>query len=108
MGQLRPWLLKVNEMKKTTIAFLAAACAMTGCSTSMLNNDEFRLSGTPEGIRAFSDTISGIGIIAKTDPESLPQNPHSALRVAQEKEATKRVLFQLSPKLNLGQNKEGK
>ena len=93
--------------KTTMIAFLIPVWVLTGCSTSMLNNDEFRLSGTPEGIRAFSDTISGIGIIAKTAPESLPQNPHSALRVAQEKERTRRKLFQFSPK-PVAQNKEEK
>lgn len=67
------------------MSFLVVASTQTGCTTSMLNNDEFRLSGTPEGIRAFSETLEGIGIIAKTDQESLPANPHSALRLVQAK-----------------------
>jgi len=64
----------------------------------MLSGDEFRLSGTSEGIRAFSDTLTGVGVIAKTAPESLPSNPHHALRVAQEHETTNRLRFQFIAK----------
>lgn len=82
--------MKINKLIISS-SFLLAACAVTGCSTSMLNSDEFRMSGTPDGIRAFSETLEGVGIIAKTAPESLPKNPHSALRMAQEEQKTLRI-----------------
>lgn len=78
---------------KLVIAFLGGAVVLStsACSMTTLTQDEFRLSGTPDGLRAFSDTLTGIQVMAKTEPESLPQNPHSALRVAQEEQKTLRI-----------------
>lgn len=90
----------MNINKVIMTSFLLSGCVVsTGCATSMMNSDQFRMSGTPEGIRAFSDTLSGVGIIAKTTPAELPNNPHSLLREAQEIEKTNRIRLRFMSKL---------
>lgn len=81
-----------NRKNVTMFAFLIAAClSMQACSTTMLNGDEFVLRGTPEGLRAFSESQEGLVILGKTSPESLPSNPQSALRMAQEESRRLRI-----------------
>ena len=69
---------------------------VTGCSTTMMSGDEVRLSGTSEGIAALGDVFTGMQVIAKTEAEQLPQNPHHALRVLQNQ--TKALRFTVKRK----------
>lgn len=49
---------------------VVALCGSLGaCSGTALNGDQFRLSGTPEGIEAFSDMMIGQATEAKNPQE---------------------------------------
>lgn len=80
-------------MRRITLhAFLIAACVSTqACSMTGLTSDEFVMRGTPEGIRAFGEAQEGLLILGKTQPDALPSNPQSALRMAQEESRRLRI-----------------
>ena len=51
--------------------FVVALCGSLGaCSGTALNGDQFRISGTPEGIEAFSDMMIGQATEAR-NPEGM-------------------------------------
>lgn len=90
----------MDNRKLTLCSFLVVACVLTtGCSTTMLNGDEFRISGSSKGIRAFGDWMTGQQVVAKTAPESLPSNPHHAMRANQETSVLEEIRsrFMLNP-----------
>lgn len=71
--------------KIITTSFLICACLSTqACSMTSLTGDEFVLRGTPEGLRAYAEAQEGLVILGKTEASTLPSNPQSALRMAQE------------------------
>lgn len=55
--------------KGRIICLVALAGVMSACSGTAFNGDEFRLSGTPEGIRAFTDWQIGQANEAKASPD---------------------------------------
>lgn len=99
----------MNKIKNQTMfAFLIAAClSMQACSTTMLSGDEFRMSGSARGIRAFEDLMTGTAVIAKTEAESLPSNPHHKMRSEQEKSVLEEIRsrFMFSPEQMQGGEK---
>lgn len=62
----------------------------TGCSGTSVMNQDFTMTGSVEGIRAFNDGISGIARTAKEHPEQ--PSEYMATRIKQEAEITKRAL----------------
>ena len=49
---------------------IVAVLSVTGCGAAMHSGDHFVLSGTPEGIRAFGDTLNGAMKTAKEAPDA--------------------------------------
>lgn len=76
---VRPQHKKVVKPKKVVrilpagkgkiICLIALAGVMSACTSSALNGDEFRLSGTPEGLKAFADWQIGQANEAKASPD---------------------------------------
>ena len=75
----------------TALSFLVCACVTTGCTTSLWRDSDITIESNEEGLQALFDGINGAAIIAKTEAESLPQNPHTALRMGQEKTKQLRI-----------------
>lgn len=73
-------------MKKVILLGLLAS--MTGCGVMGHAGDHFQLSGTPEGIRAFGDTLNGAMKTAKESHDA--ENQFLGYRAVQEREITKR------------------
>ena len=67
--------------KGKLLCLTALACLQTACAGTALSGDEFRLSGTPEGIQAFSDWQVGVQNEART-PEGV-KGSHYQLRERQ-------------------------
>lgn len=44
--------------------------ALTGCGMTAHSGEHFQLSGSPEGIRAFGDTLNGALKTAKESPDA--------------------------------------
>lgn len=86
-----------------TLAFLIGACVMTGCSGLTFSTHDVVWAGTPDGTDSMGDVLTGIQVMTKTEPADLPQNPHSAMRVAQDKERSNRLKFRIM----LNRNEQG-
>lgn len=77
---------------KLTLLSLSAAMAtvLTGCAglmgESLFSGDKGRvlISADEAGMRAWSDMMTGAAVVAKTEPDDLPANPHTAMRRDQE------------------------
>ena len=54
-------------MKILAIGILAT---LTGCGMTAHSGEHFQLSGSPEGIRAFGDTLNGALKTAKESPDA--------------------------------------
>ena len=76
-------------MKKvfTTLAIVSVV-SCTGCFRASLSSQDFNLSGSAEGIRAYNDGVIGMARTAKESPER--PSEYMAARGTQEKEITKR------------------
>lgn len=70
------------------VILLGSIALMTGCGVMGHAGDHFQLSGTPDGIRAFGDTLNGAMKTAKEGHDS--ENQFLGYRAAQEREITKR------------------
>lgn len=61
--------LRVYPGKGKKLLIVALCGSLGACSGTALNGDQFRLSGTPEGIEAFSDMMIGQATEAKNPEE---------------------------------------
>ena len=68
-------------MSRKRLLLIIITSTLPACSGTALNGDEFRLSGTPEGIRAFSDWQ--VGTINEAQTPSGTQGSHYKLREKQ-------------------------
>lgn len=74
-------------MKKIISSCLVVA-VLTGCSGVATMNQDFTMTGSEAGIRAFADTLNGVMKTAKESPEA--HSEYFAARNFQEVEKTRR------------------
>lgn len=77
-------------MKKVLVT-LAIASTFTGCGVinkATLSSQDFTMTGSAEGIRAYNDGVIGMARTAKESPDKASE--YMAARGFQEKEITKR------------------
>lgn len=76
-------------MKKIDVVFVVAIVALSGCAGLTAHSGEhFEMAGTPDGIRAFGDTLVGAMKTAKEKDSA--RNQYFAARESYEREVTTR------------------
>lgn len=75
---------------KSVIVLAIAMVGLSACGMTVNPPEHITVSGSPEGMRAFGDAMSGLIINGKASPDK--KTAHTIMRTAQEKEITKREM----------------
>ena len=65
--------------KLVAIKLISIALSNVGCGMAVQNGDGLTLSGSPEGIQAFSDMLAGVATNSKASQDA-PDTPYYQLR----------------------------
>lgn len=82
--------MKIQKPEAGLIGCLALALIFTGCANTSHVGEHFTMSGTPEGIRAYSDYMVGSLKTSKEEPRA--RNQYLAMRQDYEANVTAREL----------------
>lgn len=78
-------------MRNTIKIAVVSMIALSGCAGNLsVAHESATLSGSPEGLRAMFDGMTGLIIDGKASPDK--RTAHTKMREAQEKEFTKRAM----------------
>lgn len=75
-------------MKTKTLLLVTSLATLVGCAGTTSMNQDFTMSGTAEGLKAYGDFINGTLRTAKEDPKD--HNEYMDMRKVHEREVTAR------------------